>query len=198
MVSSRIIPEKQLVLIAVLIVKYKCNSFQTMNGNLVLAQASKTAEKSKTCTSQVVRTQQDIIKDIRRKHSLVGDKRGKITDSVHRSEFRRNFRKLSTTSECQVFRFYFPDNKKFQKALKKFYEKQEDRTIKYMQVGYVNVNLRLCSRCHDVEKTLKTDLYFVNILDYSSHIRETLCYGCIGAIVTEINGNNCDVESADN
>ena len=67
-----------------------------------------------------------------------------------------------------------------------------------MQVGYANVNLRLCSRCHDVEKALKTDLYFVNILDYSSHIRETLCYGCIGAIVTENNGNNCDVESADN
>ena len=169
-----------------------------MNGNLVLAQASKNVGKSKTCSSQVVQRQQDIIKDIRRKHSLVGDKRGKITDSVHRSEFRRNFRKLSTTSECQVIRFYYPDNKKFQKALKKFYEKQQDETIKYMQVGYVNVNLRLCRRCHDAEKALKTDLYFVNILDYSSNIRETLCYGCIGAIVNKNeNDNNRDIESAD-
>ena len=166
-----------------------------MNGNLVLAQASKNVGKSKTCSSQVVQRQQDIIKDIRRKHSLVGDKRGKITDSVHRSEFRRNFRKLSTTSECQVIRFYYPDNKKFQKALKKFYEKQQDETIKYMQVGYVNVNLRLCRRCHDAEKALKTDLYFVNILDYSSNIRETLCYGCIGAIVNRNkNDNNCDIK----
>ena len=67
-----------------------------------------------------------------------------------------------------------------------------------MQVGYVNVNLRLCRRCHDAEKALKTDLYFVNILDYSSNIRETLCYGCIGAIVNENeNDNNCDIESAD-
>ena len=166
-----------------------------MNGNLVLAQASKNAGKVETCISQIVQTQQDIIKEIRRKHSLVGDKRGKITDSVHRNEFRRNFRKLSTTSECQVSRFYYPDNKKFQKALK-FYEKQQDRTIKYMQVGYVNVNLRLCSRCQDAEKALKTDLYFVNILDYSSNIRETLCYGCIGAIVNENkNDNNCYIES---
>ena len=103
-----------------------------MNGNLVLAQASKNVGKSKTCSSQVVQRQQDIIKDIRRKHSLVGDKRGKITDSVHRSEFRRNFRKLSTTSKCPVTRFYYPDNKKFREALKKFYEKQQDRTSKYM------------------------------------------------------------------
>ena len=166
-----------------------------MNGNLVLAQASKNAGQVTTRTSQIVQTQQDIIKEIRRKHSLVGDKRGKITDSVHRNEFRRNFRKLSTTSECQVSRFYYPDNKKFQKALK-FYEKQQDRTIKYMQVGYVNVNLRLCSRCQDAEKALKTDLYFVNILDYSSNIRETLCYGCIGAIVNENkNDNTCYIES---
>ena len=65
-------------------------------------------------------------------------------------------------------------------------------------MGYVNVNLRLCSRCQDAEKTLKTHLCFVIILDYSSNIRETLCYGCIGAIVNENeNDNNCDIESAD-
>ena len=56
-----------------------------------------------------------------------------------------------------------------------------------MQVGYVNVNLRLCCRCHDAQKMLKTDLYFVNILDDSSHIRETLCHGCLGAIINESN-----------
>ena len=65
-------------------------------------------------------------------------------------------------------------------------------------MGYVNVNLRLCSRCQDAEKTLKTHLCFVIIFDYSSNIRETLCYGCIGAIANRNkNDNNCDIKWED-
>ena len=53
-------------------------------------------------------------------------------------------------------------------------------------MGYANVNLRFCCRCYDAEKTKETVLYFVNIFDDVSQVRETLCYGCTGAIVTEI------------
>lgn len=145
----------------------------------------KVIERKESQSFPLLQTDYEIIKDIRRKHSLCRDKKGKIIQPVHRREFRRYYRPSISTEECKVLRFYYTSKKDFVKALKKYHNSNQDQRVKYMQVGYVNVNLRLCCRCRDAEKTMKTDLYFVNILDYSSHIRETLCYGCIGAIINK-------------
>ena len=128
----------------------------------------------------------DIVKKIRIKHSRIGSKRGNITEPVHRREFYELQTVLQENQACAVKRFYFPNKKDFTKALNEYYKRAKDRKIEYKQVGYANVNLRFCCRCHDAEKTKETDLYFVNIFDNVSQIRETLCYGCIGAIVKEM------------
>ena len=147
----------------------------------------KVIERKESQSFPLLQTDYEIIKDIRRKHSLCRDKKGKIIQPVHRREFRRYYRPSISTEECKVLRFYYTSKKDFVKALKKYHNSNQDQRVKYMQVGYVNVNLRLCSRCHDAQKMLETDLYFVNILDDSSHIRETLCHGCLGAIIKESN-----------
>ena len=137
-----------------------------------------------------------ILKHIRRNHSQKGDKNGEIVTPVHRREFRRKYCRPNPNEKCKVLRFYFTCKKEFMKALKKYCNAKENQRKKYMKVGLANVKLRLCCRCHDAEKTLKTDLYFVNILDDSSFVRETLCYGCLGAIINIHNvvGNN-DVDN---
>ena len=147
----------------------------------------KVVERKESQSFPLLQADYEIIKDIRRKHSLVKDKKGKVIEPVHRREFRRCYRPSISTEECKVLRFYYTSKKDFVKALKKYHNSNPDQRVKYMQVGYVNVNLRLCRRCHDAQKMLKTDLYFVNILDDSSHIRETLCHGCLGAIINESN-----------
>ena len=128
----------------------------------------------------------DILKKIRIKHSRIGNKRGNITEPVHRREFYELQTVFQKNHVCAVKRFYFPNKKNFTKALDEYYKRAKDRKVEYKQVGYAKVNLRFCCRCHDAEKTKETDLYFVNIFDDASQIRETLCYGCIGAIVKEM------------
>ena len=46
--------------------------------------------------------------DIRRRHSVTGDKKVRITDPVHMSEFNRYYRISESNEECKVIRFYFP------------------------------------------------------------------------------------------
>lgn len=136
------------------------------------------------CMTPAVKSYEEIIKDVRMKHSIVGNKHGRIVKPVHRTEFYRMYRTKSE-EKCEVLRFYFTSKREFKDALSQYYERKQNPKVKYKQVGYANVNLRLCWRCHDAEKTMETDLYFVNILNNSSHIRETLCYGCMGAIINE-------------
>ena len=136
-------------------------------------------------TRPLTKTEQNIINDIRRRHSLVGQKNGKINEPIHRNEFKKYYKKIQN-EECKVSRFYYPDKKEFSKVLTQFCNRKGHQKANYKQVGYVNVNLKLCWRCHDAGKSKNTDLYFINILDSNSHIRQTLCYGCIGAIINEI------------
>ena len=137
-------------------------------------------------TRPLTKTEQNIINDIRRRHSLVGQKNGKINEPIHRNEFKRYCKKIQHNEECKVSRFYYPDKKEFSKVLMQFCNRKGDQKSNYKQVGFVNVNLKLCWRCHDAGKSTNTDLYFINILDSDSHIRQTLCYGCMGAIINEI------------
>ena len=80
--------------------------------------------------------------------------------------------------------------KNFKMHSKKIYiyirRNKKNQNAKYEQVGEANVNLKLCRRYVGAEKTIKTDLYFVNILDYSSNVCEKHCYGCIGDIIKTI------------
>ena len=48
------------------------------------------------------------INDIRRRHSVTGDKKVRITNPVHMSEFKRHCRTSESNEECKVIRFYFP------------------------------------------------------------------------------------------
>ena len=128
----------------------------------------------------------DIVKKICIKYSRTGSKRDNITEPVHRREFYELKTVFQVNQVCAVKRFYFPNKKDFTKALNEYYKRAKDRKIEYKQVGYANVNLRFCCRCYDAEKTKETELYFVDIFHNVSQVRETLCYGCIGAIVTEI------------
>lgn len=137
-------------------------------------------------TRPLSKTEQNIINNIRRRHSLVGQKNGKINEPVHRNEFKKYCKKIQHNEECKVSRFYYSDKKEFLKVLMQFCNRKGNQKTNYKQVGYVNVNLKLCSRCHDAGKSTDTDLYFINILDSNSHIRQTLCYGCIGAIINEV------------
>ena len=144
-----------------------------------------TLEVQNTNARSLSKREQNLVDKIRRKHGVVRQKNAAINKPVHRNEFKRSCLKRVDYEECKVSRFYFTSKEEFDRALKEFYGITKHHKIKYQQVGYVNVNLRLCCRCRDAEKALKTDLYFVNILDYSSHIRETLCYGCIGAMINK-------------
>lgn len=65
-------------------------------------------------------------------------------------------------------------------------ETKKKKNPKYEQGGEAYVNLKLCRRYLGAEKTVKTDLYLVNILDYSSNVCEKHCCGCIGDIIKTI------------
>lgn len=56
------------------------------------AMLRKVIERKESQSFPLLQTDYEIIKDIRRKHSLCRDKKGKIIQPVHRREFRRYYR----------------------------------------------------------------------------------------------------------
>ena len=58
----------------------------------------------------------------------------------------------------------------------------------YECVGYANTRMQFCTRCFDLGKETRQELYYVDISHIAQH-RRTMCYGCLGYILKQYNDN---------
>ena len=123
------------------------------------------------CVPPLSKSQEQISNQtcVRVRRNINRGKWGPISSPVHRKEMtvKKNFKMHS-------------------KKKKKILGETKKKNAKYEQGGEAYVNLKLCRRYLGAEKTVKTDLYLVNILDYSSNVCEKHCCGCIGDIIKTI------------
>ena len=118
-----------------------------------------------------------------KKEKLMYDLNGNIIIAPkHRSQFSRFKRSFVYTVDPEVIqRFHFAPDKQFKRLLNDF-NKSNRENVFLSCVGYANVKLRFCTRCFDLKKTVKHDLYFIN-KTHKSSFPEVFCFGCVGFIV---------------
>ena len=158
---------------------------------------------TKSTNTNIVHEEQSVkskVKDVR-----MIDRNGKIVNRpLHRKEFKRStVRKKSVNS--QSHRYYFQDEKMFDRLLEKYNTSQkqtiavhaqskDDESVSrhhFLSSGLVNVNLKLCSRCGDIDKTHKLETYFID-QNQKAKARTIFCYGCIGLLLNKFQ-EGCEV-----
>ena len=103
----------------------------------------------------------------------------------HRSDFGRNIRKISYELDSEsIHRYYYEANDGFLALMNEFNLRNSHSSF-FTCAGYVNVKLRMCSKCFDVEKDRQSrDLYFIDHRALSM-APKVLCFGCLSFILNE-------------